>query len=72
MHENYFGCVKKWGSTPSMGPVLGGHFNYRSQKINFIKKSEKNLKNQEKYSKNNGENPSSNRFQIKKLWPKNI
>ena len=28
-------------------------------------------KNQEKYFKNNGENPRSNRFQNKKLWPKN-
>ena len=35
------------------------------------KKSEKILKNQEKYSMNNGENPSSNRWMDKKLWPKN-
>ena len=34
------------------------------------KKSQKNLKNQEKYSKNNGENPSSNRWTVKKLWAK--
>ena len=40
-------------------------------KIIVLKKSEKNLKIADKYSKNNGEKIRSIRFQIKKLWPKN-
>ena len=31
-----------------------------------------NLKNQSKYSKNNGVNPSSNRWMVKKLWAKKL
>ena len=56
---------------PPLGHFLGPFLLYRAQKKISSKNSEKNLKNVEKYSKNNGENRSSNRWTVKKLWPKN-
>ena len=42
------------------------------KKLFCSNKSDKILKIADKYSKNNGENIRSIRFQIKKLWPKKL
>ena len=67
IHENHFCFGKFFVLTPASGHFWGGHFYYKSKKKMSSKNSEKNHKNQEKYSKNNGENPSSNRLMVKKL-----
>ena len=71
IHENNFFSGKFFVLTPASGHFLGGIFTIKVKKKMSSKKSEKNHKNQEKYSKNNGENPSSNRWMVKKLWAKN-
>ena len=52
--------------------IFGGPFLlYKAKKKSSSKNSEKNLKNQEKYSKNNGENPSSKQWMVKKFLRSN-